>query len=121
MTEEHPKNPIGEPRSWNPIVGAFIIMTLLFLGTLAGFAWVVTNVGDLAKENDNRITDIQTSRLESCISTYEGIREVFKPFFPPPPRTKQQQADLDKFNKTINDLKLKCRKQVKPKNEEVKK
>lgn len=114
------------PRSWNPIVGAFIIMTLLFLGTLSGFAWVVSdvqslakknneiveNVKDLVKENKNRITEIQKSRIEACKSTFSGIHKVFEPFFPPPPRTPEQQTNLDKFNKTISDLTQECTKEV---------
>lgn len=97
------------------ITTVFLIMTLLFLSTLAGFAWVVSNVSDLSKENRNRIEDIQNSRLESCKTTYEGIREVFKPFFPAEPRSVKEQRQLDKFNTKITELKLKCVNQVSPK------
>jgi hypothetical protein len=97
------------------IVVVFLIMTLLFITTLAGFAWVVSDVRDLSRENQHRIEDIQRSRLESCRQTYAGIREVFRPFFPTEPLTKQQQKDLDKFNNQITKLQLQCVKQVKPK------
>lgn len=64
-------------------------------------------------ENQQRIADIQKSRVASCEQTYEGIRQVFKPFFPPPPRSAAQQADLDKFNRTIAKRKAQCVKQTK--------
>lgn len=96
------------------VMVVFLIMTLLFLSTLAGFAWVVSDVRQLSKENKNRIEDIQRSRLESCKTTYEGIREVFKPFFPKEPRTQKQQDALDLFNKKIIELQLKCVRQVSP-------
>jgi hypothetical protein len=107
---------------------AFILITILFFVTLGSLAWVITDVRDntnarldlvqqnqqLVQENKNRIKDIQQSRIRSCQTTYFGIREVFKPFFPPPPRTVEQQQDLDKFNTTINRLILQCKKQTKP-------
>lgn len=105
---------------------AFIIMVALFFIILGGFAWVVIDVqhisnknktlvtksDDLSRENQKRIADIQRSRIESCRENYEGIRRVFKPFFPPEPRNHLQVEMLDKFNGTINDLKTKCEKQV---------
>lgn len=107
---------------------AFTLVTLLFFTTLLSLAWVINDVRDntnsrivleqenrkLAQENRNRIKDIQESRLKSCQTTYSGIREVFKPFFPPVPRTAEQQKDLDKFNSTINRLILRCETQTKP-------
>ena len=94
---EGPKGKTGNTIS-RPIKVAFIAVTLLFFLTLAGFAWV--------------INDIQNSRESSCRQTYNGIREVFRPFFPEPPRTKEQQADLDKFNNTIDRLMSGCSKQI---------
>lgn len=64
--------------------------------------------------NSNRVSDIQKSRLASCERTYEGIREVFKPFFPPKGKaTPKQLSDQAKFNHTINRLKTRCATQVK--------
>lgn len=58
-------------------------------------------------------TEIQESRILLCRQTYEGIREVFRPFFPPKKgRTAEQQKDLDKFNNTVDDLKTKCDKGI---------
>lgn len=112
-----------------PIVIAFVVVTLIFLATLIGFAWVVTDVKQnsgnikklaasnrtLGKENSKRIKEIQASRIDSCKKTYEGIREVFSPFFPNPPKTQKQIDDLETFNTTINDLKKGCDAQTEPK------
>jgi hypothetical protein len=69
----------------------------------------------LAVENKNFLSEIQISRQINCLHTYEGIREVFLPFFPPSKgRTLEQQKNLDKFNETVNDLKIECAKQIKP-------
>jgi hypothetical protein len=68
----------------------------------------------LALANEDRIEEIQESRVISCKRTYEGIREVFGPFFPPPPRTKEEQTNLNKFNNRIDDLKSRCSKQTEP-------
>lgn len=63
--------------------------------------------------NSHRVSDIQKSRLTSCERTYEGIREVFKPFFPPPKTaTPKQLADQSKFNRTIIHLKARCATQI---------
>lgn len=102
-----------------PIVWAFIALTVIFFGTCVGFAWVVHDVNDnsdqltaLVAENQQRIADIQAARIESCTKTYEGIREVFSPFFPKPLLTQQQLNNLEKFNTTIANLKLGCVKQT---------
>lgn len=68
----------------------------------------------LAVENRTRIHDIQDARLSSCRQTYEGIREVFKPFFPANPNPAQRK-DLYTFNTTINGLKANCVNQTKVK------
>jgi hypothetical protein len=62
--------------------------------------------------NSQRVGDIQKSRVASCQQTYEGIREVFRPFFPPRPRSKEQQANLDKFNRIVDRRKANCTKQT---------
>lgn len=107
---------------------AFFLITGLFFLVLAGFAWIITDIREnqsdikklavtnniLAKENKHRITEIQDSRTESCKTTYDGIGNVFRPFFPPVPRTEKQQEQLDKFNNKIKELKAGCTKQTKP-------
>lgn len=108
------------------IKAAFAIITLIFFLTLAGFAWLVNDISDnsdqltvlvaenqkriaeIQRVNRNRIADIQSTRIESCEKTYAGIKEVFRPFFPQPPRTPEQQANLDKFNETIRILQQGC-------------
>lgn len=67
-------------------------------------------------DNKNRINDIQDSRLSSCKQTFEGIREVFKPFEPKKGEksTPEQRRNWIKFNNTIDKLKAKCSAQVKP-------
>lgn len=109
-----------------PFVITIIIISIIFFVILVAFSWLVIKSQNLADENKNRITDIQHSRIESCKQNYEGIKEVFKPFFPPPPRTQEQQDNLDKFNATILRLKNNCIKQTKappkqevPKNQET--
>lgn len=74
-----------------------ILWLVAFTAALV-FAW---------QANNNRISDIQHARKASCERTYEGIREVFKPFFPKHPKGKQLR-DEQKFNRTINGLKAHC-------------
>lgn len=63
--------------------------------------------------NRNRIEEIQNARRVSCERTYEGVREVFIPFFRPiKERTKAEQKDIDLFNKTVDGLKKRCDKQT---------
>jgi len=109
-----------------PIIWAFIALTLIFFGTVIGFAWIVHDVNDnskqltqlvaenrkLLKANDDRIKDIQNARIESCEKTYAGIHEVFSEFFPPEPRTPEQLNDIERFNQTINRLQAGCAKQT---------
>jgi predicted PurR-regulated permease PerM len=119
--DETPKRRREDAWRLRPIRIAFIILTIVFFAVLVGFAWVVHDVqqnsgriNTLVAENSNRIHDVQQSRVESCQKTYEGIREVFKPFFPQHPTNKQQIDNLEKFNTTINKLKAACDKQTKP-------
>ena len=126
---EGPKGNTGASIS-RPIKAAFVIITLIFFLTLAGFAWIVQDVSDNSSQltllvsenqkriadiqqvNHDRIQDIQEARIESCEKTYAGIKEVFRPFFPPPPRTPEQQRDLDTFNETIRVLQSGCKQQT---------
>lgn len=119
---DHPHRRSTDKWLANPIILAFLIVTVIFLAVLIGFAWVVTdvqnngnNIEKLSLANKDRIKDIQVSRVDSCKKTYEGIREVFQPFFPNPPRTQKQIDDLETFNTTINNLKKGCDKQTKSK------
>lgn len=71
------------------------------------------NVAALVKQNKERITDIQQSRVESCKSIYESFHAVFDPFFPPPrQRTQKQKDDFKKFNKIIAGRVAKCKQLV---------
>jgi hypothetical protein len=105
-----------------PIKLSFIILTVIFFLVLVGFSWVILDVRNnsnrihnLLDQNATRIQEIQKSRVESCKLTYIGIKKVFTPFAPLPPRTEQQTKDLEKFNRTINALVKTCVKQTKPK------
>lgn len=78
---------------------------------LVSVAWIIAWTA-----NQNRIHDIQKSRVASCQKTYESFKEVFAPFFPPEKkRTKEQQNNLDKLNKVVDRLKLRCTIQTKVK------
>lgn len=113
----------------HPIELAFALLTLFFFVITLGFAQVVIDVqsiskdnkvllqknAELTKENQHRISDIQKNRIASCALVFDGIYEVFKPFFPNPPKTKKQIRDLKKFKTTINGLKSKCVKQIEAK------
>jgi cell division protein FtsL len=115
---------------------SFIVLTAIFFVILCGFVWVILDIREisaethkvaleskrlseenrrLALENKKRDAEIQESRVSSCRQTYSSIRKVFRPFFPPPPRTKEQQDRLDKFNDTINKARKGCIIQTKPK------
>ena len=124
--QQHQRRRASDRVRLAPIVWAFIALTGIFFGTVAGFSWVVIHVNDnaqqlttlvaenrrLLKENENRIADIQAARIESCQRTYGGISEVFSPFFPTMPRTPEQISRIEKFNQTINKLQADCAKQT---------
>lgn len=84
---------------------------------IAAFSVVV---GLLFVQNGRRVDDIQQARLASCERTYEGIREVFRPFFPVDPvtgeplpeATDEQIENLNTFNATIKEKKAQCGKQT---------
>jgi hypothetical protein len=81
---------------------------LLYIGLLVlfGLGW---------RDSHQRLADIQQNRIESCVHTYAGVREVFLPFFPPPKaRSHAQQKTLAKFDATIRRLEAKCPKQTRP-------
>lgn len=63
----------------------------------------------LAQENRSLLLEVQRSRVESCQRTYEGVREIFRPFFPPLKQaTPKQRRDRRKFNRRVNQLKAHC-------------
>lgn len=109
----------------NDVPKAFVLLTLLFFLTLGLFAWLLHDVRDLSQknakvskatarlsiENSKRISEIQASRIESCQTTYEGVRKVFRPFFPKDPK---QKALIVKFNSVIDGLVAGCESQTKP-------
>lgn len=119
----------GTKHKANHIKISFTVLTILFVLTLAGFAWILTDVRDLSHknarlsartaqlviENQHRVNDIQNSRVKSCKRTYEGVREIFAPFFPKKHhRTKTEKANINKFNHTITFLRNRCSKQTRP-------
>lgn len=86
---------------------AFIILTVIFFLILCGFASV-------AIANRNRVDEIQENRVRSCEAVYDGIREVFQPFFPDKPRTKEETENIRKFNETITKFRARCEEQTRP-------
>jgi hypothetical protein len=55
------------------------------------------------------INNVNHDRVVSCQRTYEGVREIFKPFFQPPKqRTHKQSRDIGKFNHRVDELKGRC-------------
>jgi len=84
----------------------------LLLSVVAN-TYLYSSTRDLAAENQNRIAEIQQSRVDSCRRTYEGVREIFRPFLQPG-QTPQQAASWEKFNQSIDTLKAKCKAQTKP-------
>lgn len=107
---------------------SFIALTLIFLLILIGFAWIVNDVNNIAreskkiskqsnllvKENKKRITEIQDSRVASCKRTYDAIEDVFSPFFPKPPRLQEQEENIRKFRHLIDQYRKGCIEQTKP-------
>lgn len=69
----------------------------------------------LSEQNKSRIIDIQQSRLESCVTTYNSFHVIFTPFFPPADkRTAKQKHDLAKLDNIIAKKIKQCKKQVTP-------
>jgi hypothetical protein len=89
------------------------LATVSIIGLIAVLIWFGVSVVSLSNQNQQRIDDIQTSRVQSCEQTYEGVRQVFHPFFVPEAQeTRKQRADQAKFNRVVDRLKAKCDKQV---------
>jgi hypothetical protein len=79
---------------------------------LGAFSWVAL-IGYIVRDSGEQYDELQRSRLLSCQQTYEGVREVFLPFFPPQGRrTPAQQRNLDKLDRTVDRLKARCVSQV---------
>lgn len=86
---------------------------------LAGFlilaAGLVYAIHTQSVQTSQRVAEIQHSRIVSCRQTYEGVRQVFLPFFPPrKDRTKDQRYLVRKLNTTVDRLKDRCRQQTTP-------
>lgn len=78
---------------------------LLVLAISIGFH----KLENLAGSNQDRIADIQASRIESCRIIFEGNRNVFKPLIPPKKdRTAKEQRNINKFNHSITREKRRC-------------
>lgn len=96
-----------EISKWMVFNAAATVALVLIVAGIAALGWY---------SNHARINDIQASRIESCRHTYEGIREVFRPFFPPRGhRTKRQRHQVTKFNHQVDRLKRGCVAQTAPK------
>src|SRR4051812_49774044 len=55
------------------------------------------------------IDDVNHDRVVSCQHTYEGVREIFRPFFRlAAERTAKEKRDIRKFNHTVDHLKARC-------------
>jgi len=92
-------------RRWQVGV-SFFMVTLAFV---VGLVWLTHVSHDVSRKNHERIMDIQRGRLESCQRTYEGIRQVFRPFFAPPQkRSAHERLVIKKFNHRIEALKAQC-------------
>ena len=105
---------------------AFVFLTLLFVFLLSSYGLLyheksqrveqqLTDRKKFAQENRARINDIQKARVFSCVSTYEAIRQVFAPFFPDKPWSKEEKRVVHRFNSQINTLKKHCPRQVRSK------
>lgn len=110
------------------IKASFVAIVVIFLLTLAGFAYLLNDVIELSNKtadltkatarltraNTNHIAMIQQSRVSSCRKTYNSIHEVFEPFFPKKPRTRAQQELIDRFDHRVHLLVMGCTKQTAP-------
>lgn len=95
-------------RKRRAILIAFGVITVCFFATLLGFMF-------LLRQNRNRISDIQQSRVFSCQQTYRGVEEVFRPFFPSKEAaTREQLNDLEKFHQQVLKLVAGCKHQTNP-------
>jgi hypothetical protein len=94
-----------EVRRWQIFI-SFAAVTIAYCVGL----WLIVHVqNDVNKKNHERIEDINSDRVVSCKRTYEGVREVFRPFFPPEDkRSAEQQKNITIFNRRIHFLKKHC-------------
>lgn len=117
----------GEDRvRTNAIRVAFLLLTCVFVLALLGFLWLARETHDLAEENvrlgkANRALILDNQRQDKadiansirlCRQNLEGVRQIFKPFFPPPPVTPEVQERLTKFNNRVDGLKRGCARQL---------
>ena len=103
----------------NAIRVAFLLLTCVFVLTLLGFLWLVRETHDLGRQNRALILENQrqdrddiSNSILLCRRNIEGVRQIFLPFYPVPPRTEEQQAAVDKFNNRVDSLKKNCSKQL---------
>lgn len=90
-----------------------VVLAVAFFGAAFVFGRGSRETTEDVDRNKEVITQIQESRVISCRHTYEGIRQVFLPFFPPKgQRTRAQVQNLDKLNRTVNRLKARCDEQT---------
>lgn len=95
------------------LIAWMIAFTALTVWALVRLQDVSDRNRELIRANQARTAEIQEARLSSCRQTYEGIREVFRPFFPPAAhRTAEQRRDVRKFNQTIDRRKAQCGRQT---------
>ena len=98
----------GLPPWWRALLTLWIIgaSVAIYLGYNANNKRV--------DESHKIIVQIQESRVESCQANYEGIRKVFKPFFPDPRTADSKQlTNLVRFNRIIDHQKKQCVEQTK--------
>lgn len=103
-------------RRWE-VALAFIMLTISFTVSVG---WMTHLQHELNRKNAERITDIQAlnherlmdiqqERLESCRRGYEGVRQVFRPFFSPPGKRKPaERKTIRKFDRIVDHLKAHC-------------
>ena len=84
-------------RSLNWLIAATVVLFLALASlSIAGYF-----------ANRNRIADVQESRLESCRASYEGVRQLLRPFFPHHPDAAERAA-LNRFNRRVEFFKAAC-------------
>src|SRR6266498_3617819 len=104
MPETLPDNVKRVRRNDKIQIGALLVLAYLIFTFGTAITFYIQN-----RNNKDRIMDVQQNRLSSCKTTYDSIRLVFKPFFPPKnQRTKKVQHDIDRLDHTIDMLKKGC-------------
>lgn len=118
-----------EPKNSRRVRRSFIILTVVFFIILLGFLRLFQVTHDLAEnsktiaEQSNVIAEANRELIQAnqrliktnnertifiCRRSLEGIRQTFKPFFPPEPRNALMREVISKFNTRINLLKRQC-------------